>query len=112
MSPSLVIAETVRRQHVAKKAISLRNRKVKLFCVLMVLVLCLSLIYVWTRISVVQKGYEVSRLSKEVEDLIRDKNRLEAEVVRLKSPARLEKIASRKFGMRLPLGEEIIFVEP
>ena len=95
----------------ARKAVNLRNRRVRLFCALLLLVLVMSLIYVWTRISVVQKGYEVSRLHKEVMALSQKKNKLEAEIAKLKSPARLENIARQKFGMRLPLGDEIIFVE-
>lgn len=109
---TMVVAETVRRQHIARKAVSLRNRRVKLFSAAMILVLGLALLYVWTRISVVQKGYEVSRLHKEVHTLSQEISRLEAEVARLKSPDRLEKIAREKLGMRLPQGDEIVFVEP
>lgn len=112
MPRSMVVAETVRRQHVAKKAVTMRNRRVKLFSILMTVFLCMALIYVWTRTSVVQKGYEVSRLHNEVTILSEEKNQLEAEVMKLKSPARLETIAREKLGMRLPDGSEIVFVEP
>lgn len=108
----MVIAETVRRQHVAGKSVIVRNRRVKLYCFLMILILFSALVYVWTRIRVVQQGYEVSRLNKETEELTRQKNRLEAEIATLKSPQRLEAIARDHFGMRLPHGDEIVSIEP
>jgi cell division protein FtsL len=108
----MVVAETVKRQHVAKKAVGARNRRIKLFSFLMLVFLCMALVYVWTRISVVQKGYEVSRLHNDAMVLTEQKSRLEAEVMKLKSPARLEAIARDKLGMRLPNGSEIVFIEP
>lgn len=107
-----VIAETVRRQHIAGKSVGLRNRRIKLYCAVMAVILCSSLIYVWTRIRVVQQGYEVSRLSKETDELTKQKSRLEAEIAALKSPQRLEMIARDHFDMRLPKGDEIILIEP
>ena len=112
MAPSFVIAETVRRQHVALKAILLRNRKIKLYCLLVLIVLCLSLLFVWTRIRVVQQGYELSRLNKETNELMGKKSRLESDIATLKSPQRLESIARDYFGMRLPKGDEIVLIEP
>ncbi len=112
MPPSLVIAETVRRQHVAGKSVVLRNRRVKLYCVIIAIALSALLIYVWTRIRVVQHGYDVSRLTREAEDMVGQKSRLESEIAALKSPKRLESVARDSFGMRLPKGEEIVIIEP
>jgi len=112
MASSLVVAETVRRQHIARKSVGLRNRRIKLYCIVMSVVLCSSLLYVWTRIRVVQKGYEVSRLSKETDELLKQKSILEAEIAGLKSPKRLETIARDQLQMRIPRGDEIVLVEP
>lgn len=112
MVPSLVVAETVRRQHVAGKSVVLRNRRVRFYCFLMGLILLSSLLYVWTRVRVVQEGYEVSKLNRETEDLLGQKSKLESEIASLKSPQRLEQIARDHFGMRLPRGDEIVLIEP
>jgi cell division protein FtsL len=109
---NLFIASTVRRQHVSKKEVMLRNRKVRFFSLAMVIVLCLALLYVWTRIQVVQLGYDVSRLTGTIKELTKQRSILEAEVAKLKSAARLETKAIQDFGMRLPSGEEVVFVEP
>jgi cell division protein FtsL len=112
MASSFIVAETVRRQHVAGKSILLRNRRIKFYCLVLFVILCSLLVYVWTRIKVVQQGYELSRLTKETDELVGQKSRLESEVATLKSPQRLEVIARDYFGMRLPHGDEIVLVEP
>ncbi len=108
----MVVAETVRRQHVAGKSVVLRNRRVKFYCMLMGLILFASLTYVWTRVRVVQQGYEVSKLNRETEELLGQKSKLESEIAGLKSPQRLEQVARDHFGMRLPKGDEIVLIEP
>jgi cell division protein FtsL len=75
-------------------------------------VLLSSLVYVWTRIRVVQQGYEVSKLNRITDELTKQKSLLEAEIAALKSPQRLETVARDHFGMRLPKGDEIVLIEP
>ncbi|PIU56317.1 MAG: cell division protein FtsL, partial [Deltaproteobacteria bacterium CG07_land_8_20_14_0_80_38_7] len=97
--------------HASKKEMAVRNRKVRVFSLFMVVLIFMSLIYVWTRIKVVQLGYEVSRLSVEIKELSQQKSILEADVAKLKSPARMEGLAQSKLGMRLPHGDEVVFIE-
>lgn len=101
----------VRQQPVAERSLELRRRHVRQIIVLLSIVMIMALLFVWTRIQVIQVGYEVSRQRKEVSDLIEQKHILEAEVAELKSPARLEQIAREQFGMRSPQGDEIVFLE-
>ncbi|MFH1874271.1 MAG: cell division protein FtsL [Pseudomonadota bacterium] len=111
MNRRIFTAHTVRRQHASYKEVMLRNRKVRFFSAIMLVVIVLALVYVWTRIQVVQLGYDVSGLTSEVKELNQQKSILQAEVAKLRSPARLDEIARTKLGMRLPFGDEIIFVE-
>lgn len=101
----------VRRQPIARKSLELRRRHIRQIIILFVIAMGFSLLFVWTRIRVIQLGYEVSRMRKATADLLEQKNLLEAEVASLRSPERIEKIAREHFGMRLPQGNEIIFVE-
>ena len=68
------------------------------------------LAFVWIRIQVIQRGYEVCRMRKESTELKQQKNRLAAEVEVLKEPSRLEAVARERFGMRLPQSDEIVIV--
>lgn len=112
MRQGLVVAQTVKRQNVARKQLVLHNKRIKSFCLLILVSLCLALIFVWTRIEVVQLGYDISKLHSQIRDLSKEENLLQSEVAKLKSPARLEAMAKGELGMRLPFGDEIIFIEP
>lgn len=100
----------VRRQPVGRRSIELRRRHIRQVVALIFIVIVSAVLFVWTRIQVIQLGYEVSRLRKETADLVERKNSLEAEVATLKSPGRLEAAARDLFGMRLPLAGEVVYV--
>lgn len=101
----------VRRQPIATKSAALRRRYIRHVAILATVGVLAALTYVWIRIQVIQLGYEVSRLRKETTDLKEERNLIKAEVEALKSPSRLEVIARERFGMRLPQGDEIVFVD-
>ncbi len=102
----------VRRQPLATRSLKVRRRYVRQVVTLISITLGLGLLFVWTRVQVIQLGYEVSRIRKETKSLTEEKNLLEADILTLLSPERLEKAAVERFGMRLPLGDEIVIVEP
>ncbi len=93
-----------------KKSARLRARVVRRGVAIAVVAIALALTFVWTRVRVVQLGYEVSQINKQVGDLMRQRNRFEVEVAKLKSPDRLEQMARDHFNMRLPVGNEIVFM--
>jgi cell division protein FtsL len=100
----------VKRQPIAKRSVEVRRRYVRQVVMLLAIALGFALLFVWTRVQVIQLGYEVSRMRKETKSLADQKNILEADIAGLLAPERLEKIAIEKFGMRLPLGDEIVVV--
>jgi len=54
------------------------------------------------RISVIDLGYALSHLRQEQQDLGRENARLKLQVLTLRAPARLEKVAREQLGMSLP----------
>jgi len=100
----------LRGQGIAKKQARVRARVVRRGVALAVIAIALALIFVWTRVRVIQLGYEVSQINRQITDLLSQKNQLDAEVAKLKSPERLEAVAKEHFHMRLPAADEIIFV--
>lgn len=69
-----------------------------------------SLFYVWSRIQVIQLGYEISNALKEEKKLIETNKRLRLEVATLKSYARIEKIAVEELGMKKPKPDGVIVI--
>lgn len=108
---SVPVFSAVKRQPVAGKSASLRRRHIQQGVVLLAVAVAMAITYVWTRIQMIQLGYEVTRIRKEVSDLADQKNLLGAEVASLKSPDRLERIAREHFGMRLPMADEIVYLK-
>lgn len=66
--------------------------------------------FVWSRMAVVNLGYEISRANTARASLIEQNKRLRVEYMKLKSPDRIEKIASAELGLIRPKGEQIVNV--
>ena len=77
--------------------------------IVIALVFC-SLLFVWSRLEVVQIGYEISRADKVYQDLIKENQCLRVEVASLKSPSRIEEIAKNRLGFINPRHEQIIII--
>lgn len=72
-------------------------------------ILCIGFFYVWTRMQLVQIGYEVSSLENENNDLKKRKRELLLEIASLQSPSELEKKAG-KIGLVLPAMGKVVHV--
>lgn len=68
----------------------------------------LASLIVWSRLTVVNLGYEISRADAERETLIERNKRLELEYMALKSPERIERIATKELGLVYPTEARII----
>jgi len=60
------------------------------------------------RISVLEQGYELSRLRSEEQFLTRENGRLSLELSTLRTPGRLERLARGKFSMAAPGSGDIL----
>lgn len=59
-----------------------------------------TLVYLRSRLWIIDLSYEYSSLQKELKALKNDNAELRLEVGRLRSPARIEKIARQKLGLK------------
>jgi len=69
-----------------------------------------SLFYVWSRIQVIQLGYEISNALKEERALAEANKRLRLEIATLKSYARIEKFAVEELRMAKPKPDQVIVI--
>jgi cell division protein FtsL len=72
--------------------------------------ICLMVLcgYIWSRITVVSMGYAISSANVERDALIEQNRRLTIEFERLKSPERIEGIASRELNLVNPRREQVV----
>ncbi len=73
------------------------------------LILC-SLFFVWSRIQVIQLGYEISNAVKDGRSLAEVNKKLRLEIATLKSYTRIEKIAIEELGMSKPRPDQVIII--
>jgi cell division protein FtsL len=81
-----------------------------LFALLMLFFIGGSLFYVWSRIQVIQLGYEISNAMKEERALTEANKKLRLEIATLKSYRRIEKFAVEELRMAKPKPEQVIVI--
>jgi len=81
-----------------------------LFTLLMLFFIGGSLFYVWSRIQVIQIGYEISNAMKEERALTEANKKLRLEIATLKSYVRIEKLAVEELRMAKPKPEQVIVI--
>jgi cell division protein FtsL len=69
-----------------------------------------SLFYVWSRIQVIQLGYDISNALKEEKVLSEANKKLRLEIATLKSYVRIEKFATEELKMGKPKPEQVIVI--
>ena len=88
----------------------IRRPHLLLFAVPTLFVVASSLFFVWSRIQVIQLGYEISSALKEGRALVETNKKLRLEIATLKSYARVEKIAAEELGMSKPRADQVIVI--
>lgn len=78
--------------------------------VYVVLFFALAILFVWSRIHVIELGYEVSKLKGETEKMKRENGILKSKVTGEMSTEDLLRHAER-FGMTPPPSDKIIFIQ-
>ena len=87
-----------------------RSHLLFFFTLFMLFVIGGSLFYVWSRIQVIQLGYEISNAVKEEKALNGLNKKLRLEIATLKSYARIEKLAAEELGMTKPRPDQVIVI--
>jgi cell division protein FtsL len=93
-----------------KKAIGIKSNFLLLFTLLLLFLIGGSLFYVWSRIQVIQLGYEISNALKVERALTEENKKLRVEIATLKSYARIEKLAVEELRMAKPKPEQVIVI--
>jgi cell division protein FtsL len=84
-----------------------------MYLALLTAVLCVAVlfVYLWSRLTVVNTAYEISRAKAARSVLAEQNNRLRIEHLRLKSPERIEGMAARELGLVHPGPEQVIRIK-
>lgn len=100
----------VRGQRVGAKSVSARNRMIKKVLIAFGLITTVALFCVWSRLQVLQMGYENSKLQKQSDDLKDIVRKMDVEIAKLKSPSYLGRVAVERLGMRPPASGQLVII--
>jgi cell division protein FtsL len=101
---------TEKRKVSQRKPIAVKFNLLLLFSFLMLCLIGGSLFHVWSRIQLIQLGYEVSNALKEGRALAETNKTLRLEIATLKSYGRIESIAVEELGMIKPRPDQVIVI--
>jgi cell division protein FtsL len=93
-----------------RKPVAVKLNLLLLFTLLMLFLIGGSLFHVWSRIQVIQLGYEISNVLKAGRTLAEETKKLRLEIATLKSYGRIEKIAVEELGMTKPRPDQVIVI--
>jgi cell division protein FtsL len=92
------------------KPIGIKSNLLLLFTLLLLFLIGGSLFYVWSRIQVIQLGYEISSALRSERTLAEENKKLRLEIATLKSYARIEKMAVQELRMTKPKPGQVIVI--
>jgi len=103
-----VEARAVKEQSAFTKLDFLKTKFFIRLLVLGVFIVSLSLFYIWSRVQIVQMGYEINEHKKEQQKLLEQNKMIKMELSLMKSPSRIEKYAQENLKMQMPDQRQII----
>ncbi len=77
----------------------------------MVLLTVVSVFHVWSRYKLVDLNLELADMNRQLKEAEQEQKRLKLEVASLRTPSRIETIATDELGMALPTEQQVIIVK-
>ena len=107
LSPYVLGSQVVKNQRAYTKDDFIKTKFLFRILFLVAFASILSIFYIWSRVQIVQVGYEINSLKNNQRQLAEENKRIQMEVSTLKSPQRLQKLVSEKMGMHAPRSDQI-----
>ena len=79
--------------------------------VAIVLMALLSLVFVWSRLQAINLEYDIARLETQIRAETEEIKRLKVEAVHLASHERIDLLARKQLGLRMPDASQIVRIE-
>jgi cell division protein FtsL len=105
------MSDTILRPIPKINGFSLQRPRIFPVLVFMAVIMAVALFFVWSRLQVVNLEYGISSLEGRLRNLQQESRGLQVEVATLRSPVRIEQMARRELGLRLPAPEQVITVD-
>ena len=107
---TIVGTKVLQRQRVSKRVKAQTTRPSLLLAGIFFLLIASIFFYVWTRVQVVQYGYEISAALREKEATITAHNERTLELATLRSAQQVEERARTTLGMNPPRKDQLVII--
>ena len=107
---SIVGAKVLQRQRISRRVKAKTARPSLLLSSLSFLLITSIFFYVWTRVQVVQYGYEISSALREKEAAVTAYNERTLELATLRSAQQVETRARKTLGMHPPSKNQLVII--
>lgn len=104
-------ARSVRQQKAVTKLDFFKTKLVMRLLVLGAFIVVLSLFYIWSRVQIVQMGYEIHEIKKAQQRLVDENKKYKLELSVMKSPDRVQRYAEGDLKMAVPEESGIIEIQ-
>ena len=98
----------LKRQKITRRATK-GKKTVFLLSLLITLLVCSLIFFVWARLQITYLGYQISRANSEHTQLFKLNKQMKLEVASLKSLSRIESIAKNQLGLVNPESGQMVF---
>lgn len=109
MTMMVATPRVLQQQSVYTKQDSWSDKSVWRFCAGVFLIVLSGLFYIGIHVQGVEIGYKINAQQKIKQELINQNKALSAEIAVLKSPERLEKIATEQLGLAVPREKQFVY---
>lgn len=104
-------ARAMKKQEAFTKLDSIKKKFIIKLFMLVVFSVGLALFYTWSRIQIVQMGYQINEYKLEQQILVDQNKRLKVELSFIKSPQHLRQAVADQLKMTLPTPDRVIEVK-
>lgn len=108
----LLDVRTVHKQQAVTKLFFFRKKFLIKLLLLVIYTVVLSLFYIWSRVQIVQIGYELNERTSELQATLEENKRLKMELSLMRSPDRVGGFAMEKLNMISPGQDKLIEIKP
>ncbi|MBE0501375.1 MAG: cell division protein FtsL [Desulfuromonadales bacterium] len=104
------MAESIIRPMPKLNGFALRRPRLFPILVFVAILMCLALVFVWSRIELVSLEYKISSKQDRLRALQQEGNLLQIEAATLSNPVRIEQMARTRLSLRMPSSEQVVTI--
>ncbi len=106
-TPEVFFSKHIDNSRIVKADDPVRRREMRQFTVVMGMLFCLVMVYVWQHFSAIEIGYHIEAQKTQVEQLQEENRQLRLQEAQLTDPGRIDQMA-KQLGLNIPQPGQVV----